>query len=62
MLQSKDIEYVNRSKNKNFLGAAWKRFTSDLKTHIGINQGMKYSSLQMKMWSKLGYQPLYQTK
>ena len=34
MLQSKDIEWLNGYKNKTHIYAAYKRVTSDLKTHI----------------------------
>ena len=33
MFQSKDIELVNGYKSKNYTYAAYKRFTSVLKTH-----------------------------
>ena len=33
MLQSKDTEWLNGYKNKTHIYAAYKRFTSDLKTH-----------------------------
>lgn len=45
MLQSKDIGWITRWKNKTHLNASHKRLTSELKTHTNWNwkDGKRYS-------------------
>ena len=57
MLQSKDIGWLIGLKNKIHLSAAYKRLTSELKTHTQIeSEGMEKErySMQIETKGKLG--------
>ena len=41
MIQSKDTDWLNRYKNTTHIYAAYKRLTSDLKTHKTKSKGME---------------------
>ena len=63
MLQPKDMDWLNGYKNKTHIYAVYKKFTSDLKTHIDWKgeDGNIYS-MQMESERKLEEQSSYQTK
>ena len=44
MIQSKDTDWMNRYKNTTHIYAAYKRLTSDLKTHKTKSKGMEKDS------------------
>ena len=59
----KDIEWLNGYKNKTRIYAAYKRLTSDIKTHTDWKWvDSKRYSMQMEIKRKLGWQYLYETK